>query len=116
MIKRIFTAGALGATLVLAAPWAAHAQMMQLKPGWNYAIAFADSSGPVGAVPPQAQPQAAMPGRNLTVYRVLGASPDQTWYRVRMVVRAPQGGWVTPTGAPEVWINLSYAIWVQEVR
>jgi len=106
-VRRAVAVGILAGICLL--PLSAQAQGMVLK-GGNYAIGFQDGSGPAPA------PVAANgTQKNIAVYRVLAASGDQQWYRVRMVVRNPQGGWVTATGAPEVWINLAYAMWVQEV-
>jgi hypothetical protein len=104
MYQRIFMAGALGICLGFGAPVSAQTQGMILKPGWNYAIGFPDGGAPGSGV-----------GKGVVTYRVLGAAGDQQWYKVRMVARAPQGGWVTPPGAADVWINLNYAMWVQEV-
>lgn len=81
-----------------------HAQGMNLKQGWNYAIGFPDTTTPNSGV-----------ARGVATYRVLGTAGDQQWYRLQMIVRKPQGGWHVPPGTPEVWVNLNYAMWVQEV-
>ena len=88
-----------------------------LKPGCHYAIGFQDNIAPgyPAAQPQQPQAQPASGARNVAVYRVINTAGDQQWYRIRMVVRAPQGGWITPPGAPDVWVNVTYAVWVQEV-
>lgn len=85
-------------------PVSAPAQGIALKQGWLYAIGFPDTATPGSGT-----------AKGVTTYRVLASAGDQNWYRVRMVARNPQGGWMTPPGTPEVWINLSYAMWVQEV-
>ncbi len=85
---------------------------MSLKPGAHYAIGFQDGAAPVAVLPPVA---ANMNQRPVAVYRVIASAGDQQWYRVRMVARNPQGGWYTPPGSQEVWVNLTYAMWVQEV-
>ncbi|MCX6966690.1 MAG: hypothetical protein NTZ46_02740 [Verrucomicrobia bacterium] len=104
--------GAVAIWAGLALPLAAQAQGMALKPGCNYAIGFQDGAVPVAALPPVA---ANMNQRPVAVYRVLASAGDQQWYKIRMVARNPQGGWYTPPGSSDVWINLSYAMWVQEV-
>ncbi|MDD5349177.1 MAG: hypothetical protein PHQ12_03095 [Chthoniobacteraceae bacterium] len=110
--RGMLLAGALGMAAGMGTPAAAQAQGFQLKTGCHYAIGFQESMTP-GAV---AAPSPAAPGgRNVAVYRVLGSAGDQQWYRLRMVSRAPQGGWYTPPGSPEIWVNLTYALWVQEV-
>lgn len=103
--------GALGLA-ALALPAAAQGQGFSLKQGCHYAIGFQESMTP--GLPTNPPPIAAN-GRTVVVYRVLGSAGDQQWYRLRMVARAPQGGWYTPPGAQEMWVNLSYALWVQEM-
>jgi len=99
-------AGAIGVLIALGAPGSAQAQTMTLKQGWNYAIGFPEtgSASPASGVV-----------KGVATYRVLASAGDQQWYRVQMIARKPQGGWYVPPGTPEVWINLSYAMWVQEV-
>jgi len=122
----VLMAGALG--VLAGVPMAAQAQTpgfnprqaqapgFNLKQGCNYAIGFQENMAPgVGQSMGPGSAVAAPGGRNVAVYRVLGSTADQQWYRLRMVARAPQGGWYTPPGTPEVWVNLSYATWVQEV-
>ncbi len=104
-------AGALGILAGASVPAAAQAPGFLLKPGCNYAIGFQENMAP--GVPPAGAPAPA--GHNVATYRVMGTAGDQQWYRLRMVARAPQGGWYTPPGTPEVWVNLTYAMWVQEV-
>ena len=104
--------GAVGVLAGIGWPVCAQAQGMGLKTGGLYAIGFQDGVGP-GPAPVAAN--AAAPQRAVATYRVLGASSDQQWYRMKMVVRNPQGGWFTPPGASEVWVNMAYAMWVQEV-
>ena len=106
-MKRFFYGTFLAGALLLAGigtPSSAQAQGMSLKLGVNYAIGFPDSVALGNGL-----------AKGVATYRVVGAAGDQQWYRVRLVARNPQGGWYTPPGAPEVWINLSYAMWVQEV-
>lgn len=94
----------------------AQAPGFNLKQGCNYAIGFQENMAPGAGPGMEAGATVAAPsGRSVAVYRVLGSSADQQWYRLRMVARAPQGGWYTPPGTPEVWVNLAYATWVQEV-
>ena len=114
--RKALLAGAVGVVAAIGLPVCALAQQQQgmtLKMGCNYAIGFQDGSG-LGPAPVAAN-GAAQIQRPLAVYRVTGVAGDQQWYRVRMVVRNPQGGWLTPPGAPDVWINLAYTMWVQEV-
>ena len=106
-------AGALGILVAAGVPAAAQAQGFLLKPGCNYAIGFQENMAP--GLPPVGALASASAGRNVATYRVVGSAGDQQWYRLRMVARAPQGGWYTPPGTPEVWVNLTYAMWVQEV-
>ena len=106
--------GMVGVLAGIALPVCAQAQGMGLKTGSLYAIGFQDGAGPGPA--PVAANAATPPQRAVATYRVLGVSGDQQWYRLKMVVRNPQGGWLTPQGASEVWVNLAYAMWVQEVR
>ena len=75
-----------------------------LKQGWLYAIGFPDTVTVGSGI-----------AKGVATYRVLGSAGDQQWYRLRMTVRNPNGGWMTPPGTPEVWVNLNYAMWVQEV-
>ena len=103
--------GAVGILTGIGWPLFAQAQGMALKVGCNYAIGFPEGANP-GPAPVAANAAAQRP---LATYRVLASAGDQQWYRVRMVMRNPQGGWFTPAGAPEVWINLPYMMWVQEV-
>lgn len=107
-MKRLgHTARIIGAVAVLSGlglPNSVQAEGIALKQGWLYSIGFPDTATLGSGV-----------AKGVATYRVLATAGDSSWYRVRMVVRNPQGGWMTPAGAPEVWINLSYAMWVQEV-
>ena len=104
--------GTVGILAGIGLPLAAWAQGMTLRPGANYALGFEE-----GAVPATALPPVAANGNQkvITIYRVLAASGDQQWYRIRMVARNPQGGWYTPPGTADVWVNINYVMWVQEV-
>ena len=112
--RKACRAGAVGVLAGIGLPVCALAQGMGLRVGSHYAIGFQDGGGP-GPAPVAANTVNPAPQRTVATYRVLGSAGDQQWYRVRMVLRNPQGGWITPQGAPEVWINLAYAMWVQEV-
>ncbi|XHR27442.1 MAG: hypothetical protein ACFUZC_16040 [Chthoniobacteraceae bacterium] len=123
MQQNVFLASALAAGLWLGLPATGQAQGLQLKPGWNYAIAFPDNGngngggGPSGngngnGAPAQNPNNSATKG--VALYKVLGAA-DQNWYRVRPIARSPQGALMPIPGSAELWVNLSYAMWVQEV-
>lgn len=94
----------LGVLAAIGTPSLAQAQGMNLKQGWNYAIGFPEVTSPESGL-----------ARGVATYRVLASAGDQQWYRIQMVARKPQGGWYVPQGTPEVWVNLNYAMWVQEV-
>jgi len=110
--RKALMVGAMGLVAAIGLPMAAQAQGMMLKPGCTYAIGFQEGMAPTPALPPVA---ANVNQRAIATYRVMGATGDMQWYRVRMVARNPQGGWYTPPGTSEVWINLTYVMWVQEV-
>jgi hypothetical protein len=96
---------ALGVLAAIGTPSSAQAQGMYLKQGWNYTIGFPETT---------TAPESGL-SKGAATYRVLASAGDQQWYRVQMVARKPQGGWYVPQGTPEVWVNLNYAMWVQEV-
>jgi hypothetical protein len=76
-----------------------------LKLGWTYRIGFPglqDSANPGSGIAP-----------GVYTYRVLAVGGDQ-WYRLQKVVKHPNGGWVSSQGSSGIWVNLSYAFWVQE--
>ena len=98
----------MGILAAIAMPSSVQAQGLNLKQGWNYAIGFHEAGAP-GSAP------GAAPAKNVATYRVMASAGDLQWYRVQMVARKPQGGWYVPQGTPEVWVNLNYAMWVQEV-
>jgi len=102
--RKTLVAGAVSLLVGICIPLTAQAQGMNLKQGWNYAIGFPDSVTPGAGI-----------AKGVATYRVLGSAGDMQWYRVQMIQRKPQGGWYTPPGTPEVWVNLTYAMWVQEV-
>jgi len=102
--RKALRCGMLGLLLGVGMPVAAQAQGLALKQGWNYAIGFPETAAPGSGV-----------AKGVGTYRVLASAGDGPWYRVQAVARKPQGGWYVPPGTPEVWINLSYALWVQEV-
>lgn len=104
--------GAVGILAGIGLPISAQAQGMTLKQGCNYVIGFQEGAAPAAALPPVA---ANGNQRPIITYRVLGSAGDQQWYRIRMVARNPQGGWYTPPGSADVWVNLNYVMWVQEV-
>ena len=95
---------ALGVLAAIGSPFSAQAQGLNLKQGWNYAIGFPETTAPESGLV-----------KGVATYRVLASAGDLQWYRIQMVARKPQGGWYVPQGTPEVWVNLSYAMWVQEV-
>ncbi len=120
--KLLMNAVILAGALSLAAP-AAQAQGLQLKPGWVYAIAFPDPGGANGAngnggsdgPGGNGNPGSVAPtGRSVGLYKIVGAA-DQNWYRVRPIVRNPQGALVPMPGGSELWVNLNFAMWAQEV-
>ena len=110
--RKVRRVGAMAILAGIGAPLSAQAQGIALKPGCNYAIGFQDGAVPAAALPPVA---ANMNQRPVAVYRVIASAGDQQWYRVRMVARNPQGGWYTPPGTSDVWVNINYMMWVQEV-
>lgn len=118
--KYLMGAVILAGALSLAAP-AAWAQGLQLKPGWVYAIAFPDpgngngggSDGPGSSGNPGSG-SIAPTGRSVGLYKIVGAA-DQNWYRVRPITRNPQGALVPMPGGAELWVNLNFAMWAQEV-
>jgi hypothetical protein len=121
MRTNFFGLAGLAAGLLLSLPAAAWAQGLGLKPGWVYVIAFPDSGAngananggnPQGNNPPPAS--VAPLGKTVALYKIVGAS-DQNWYRVRMITRTPQGTLAPLPNTSELWINLNYAMWVQEV-
>lgn len=122
MRNNVFSALALAAGVLPCLPAAALAQGLQLKPGWVYAIAFADNgngangnaSGGNGQQGNAAPVSNAPMGKSVALYKVVGAA-DQSWYRVRPIARTPQGVLIPMPGTGEMWVNLNYAMWVQEV-
>jgi len=94
----------MGVLAAFGMPSSAQAQGMNLKQGWNYAIGFPEATAPESGL-----------ARGVATYRVLASAGDQQWYRIQLVARKPQGGWYVPQGTPEVWVNMSYAMWVQEI-
>jgi len=112
--RKAFMLGAVGILTGIGMPMPLSAQGpgLTLKPGCNYAIGFQDGALPAPALPPVA---ANVNQRAVATYRVIGTAGDQQWYKVRMVARNPQGGWYTPPGSSDVWVNLNYVMWVQEV-
>jgi hypothetical protein len=108
--------GVVGVLAGIALPLCALAQGLGLKVGYNYVIGFQEGASPVLEPVAANVAQRNAPQKNVTIYRVIASAGDQQWYRVRMVLRNPQGGWYSPPGTPDVWVNLAYATWVQEVR
>lgn len=109
--RRALLAAMLGLFALIGGSVAAQAQGMNLRVGGNYSIGFQDGMAPAVATPPA--PNGAP--KSMATYRVLAGTADQQWYRLRMVARNPAGGWYTPPGSPEVWVNMNYVMWVQEV-
>jgi hypothetical protein len=119
MQQNVFFASALAAGLWLGLAAAGQAQGLQLKPGWNYAIAFPDNGngggGPSGNGNGAATQNPNTPAtKGVALYKVLGAA-DQNWYRVRPIARSQQGALIPIPGSAELWVNLNYAMWVQEL-
>jgi hypothetical protein len=110
--RSALAAGVIGVLAGIGAPVFAQGPGMSLKPGGNYAIGFQDGMVP-GGVTPNTAPNGAQ--KSVTVYRVISGTSDLQWYRMRVVARNPAGGWYTPPGSPEVWVNMNYVMWVQEV-
>jgi len=110
--RDVLMAGVIGVLAGIGATASVQAQGIALKPGCTYSIGFQDGTAP-GAVAVNNAPNTTSKG--VATYRVMAGTPDQQWYRLRMVTRNPAGGWYTPPGAPEVWVNLNYVMWVQEV-
>ena len=112
--RKALRVGTVGLIAGIGLPMSAQTQGpgIALKPGCTYAIGFQDGAVPASALPPVA---ANVNQRTIATYRVIAAAGDQQWYRVRMVARNPQGGWYTPPGSADVWVNLNYMMWVQEV-
>lgn len=125
MQTKIIHGAAVMAAALLFGATAALAQGLQLKPGWVYAIAFPDpgsgansnggngngGDGPGG----NGNPGSVAPtGKSVALYKIVGAA-DQNWYRVRPIARSPQGALIPVPGSGELWVNLNFAMWVQEV-
>jgi len=108
--RSVLLAGAIEVCALTGASVAAQAQGMNLRVGANYSIGFQDGMTP--AVVANPAPNGA---KSIATYRVLAGTADQQWYRLKMVARNPAGGWYTPPGSPEVWVNMNYVMWVQEV-
>ena len=85
-------------------PSLAQAQGGMLKQGMICAIGFSENFS-----------QAPGMAKGVATYRVVGVAGDPSWYRLRLVMRGTDGNWISPPGAPDVWVNLNYAMWVQEV-
>jgi hypothetical protein len=78
-----------------------------LKQGWTYNIGLPES------LHDKESPALGL-ASGINTYRVVGFGGD-TWYRLQRVYRHPKGGWYTPQGAKQVWVNISYAYTIDEV-
>lgn len=93
--------------LVPSAPLFGMEGPLLLKLGWTYAMAFPEitqASGDYGSGI----------AHGINTYRVIQYGGAQ-WYCLQLIVRKPGGGWYVPQGAPPFWVNINYALWVQEV-
>ena len=78
-----------------------------LKLGWTYDIGLPES------LQDRENPAMGL-ASGVNTYRVVGYGGD-TWYRLQRVYRHPKGGWYTPSGAKQVWVNIGYAYAINEV-
>ena len=78
-----------------------------LRLGWIYAIGFPD------AVQTTLDPSSGL-AQGFQTYRVMEFGGEQ-WYRLKLVTRQAGGGWFSPQGSPEIWVNLNYALWINDV-
>ncbi|MEI6350712.1 MAG: hypothetical protein WCP06_06355 [Verrucomicrobiota bacterium] len=91
---------------IVGAVSSAHAQGLTFfRLGWTYAIAFPNNVQ-------TGVDSGLVPGVGL--YRVSSFAGEQ-WYLLQRIERKPNGWGLVP-GAPSVWVNLNYALSVQEVR
>ena len=93
--------------MAVAAPQLAAQGFSVLKLGWTYDIGLPES------LEDRENPALGL-AAGVNTYRVVGYGGD-TWYRLQRVHKHPRGGWFTPQGAKQVWVNIGYAYVINEV-
>ncbi len=94
---------------LMAAPARLSAEgLSAIKVGWAYEIGLPDD------LQDAKSPQLGL-GAGVNAYRVL-AQGGEGWYQVQRIRRHSNGTWYAPRGAKEVWLNLSYAYLVNELK
>ncbi len=93
--------------LVVSAPQTVAQGVSAIKLGWTYDIGLPES------LQDQETPTLGL-AAGVNTYRVVGYGGD-TWYRLQRVYRHPKGGWYSPQGAKQVWVNIAYAYMINEV-
>jgi|GEM_PF-5188872 len=91
---------------IAAAPSAGAQEISVVKLGMTYEIGFPENlEDPVNP--------ALGVAAGVNTYRIVSHGGD-TWYKVQRVYRHPRGGWFTPPGVKQTWVNMGYAYVVRE--